>query len=255
VDDRRVTELETAIADAGALLVRLEKYRAGQTPAGEALRREALALGDDARRLHRRGALDDPQVTRLLAETQALGTRLGAAVRAVHESDLYRRAAAAHAAGDQATLARTVPELFAGVEPVPAPPDLHVAVPWRRRNRPLPPTALGAEIARLGAEGVEAEGDDLTPGTDPALAAVTLKAEPPADEPVVLRFARIELPVYLLSEPGDFLVYTPRLRAPFVVLLAPDAGDEQPRVEIDFARWRAELRAALGARGVPVGDP
>src|SRR2546428_788802 len=51
VDEAVVNELEAAIADIGGLLVRVRKYRRGQTGAGATLLDEALALGDRARPL------------------------------------------------------------------------------------------------------------------------------------------------------------------------------------------------------------
>src|SRR5882724_334842 len=73
VDDAVVGELEAAIADVGALLVRLRKYQRGQTGAGTTLLDAALALGDRARRLHRHEALDPAAARALLAEAEALG--------------------------------------------------------------------------------------------------------------------------------------------------------------------------------------
>ena len=67
-----MTELESAIADTGALLVQVQKYRRGTEPEGAALARDAMALGDAARRLHRRDALETAAVTALMAEAHAL---------------------------------------------------------------------------------------------------------------------------------------------------------------------------------------
>jgi hypothetical protein len=49
------TELEGAIADTGLLLIELEKFRVAPASPVAALRAEARALGDRARRLHRTG--------------------------------------------------------------------------------------------------------------------------------------------------------------------------------------------------------
>src|SRR5437870_2399153 len=100
MDEALVGELEAAVADTGALLVRAQKYRRGAGPEGSALAREALALGDAARRLHRRDALDAAAATRLLDEAHALAARLRALIAAVREAPEYRAAVAAHAAGD-----------------------------------------------------------------------------------------------------------------------------------------------------------
>jgi hypothetical protein len=254
MDERLVSELEAAIADSGALLVRLQKYRQARDPESAALVRDALALGDEARRLHRRGALDEAAARRLLAHARGLVAHLGARLAAIRDATAYRAAVAALATGDQATLARRLPEIFVGVEATAEPPDLFVPVPWRHRGRPRPPAEVAAEVARLAEDGLPAEGDDLAPGTDPALPAVVLHDTPPADEPVLFRLApaALPLPVYRLAETGEYLVYAPSLRAPLVVRIAARPPDQQERLEFDFAAYRDELAAALTAAGVRV---
>src|SRR3989442_1540965 len=75
VDEAVVNELEAAIADIGALLVRVRKYRRGQTGAGATLLDEALALRDRARRLHRHEALDPAAARAPPSEAEALAPR------------------------------------------------------------------------------------------------------------------------------------------------------------------------------------
>src|SRR5437667_1727623 len=72
VDEALVGELEAAIADIRALLVRVRKYRRGQTGDGATLLDEALALGDRARRLHRTAALDRAAARGLRTEDAAI---------------------------------------------------------------------------------------------------------------------------------------------------------------------------------------
>src|SRR5215470_17474999 len=117
MDETLVGELESAIADVGALLVRAQKYRRGAGPEGEALAREALAVGDAARRMHRREALDEAAVRALLGEAHRVGDALRALVDAVRADARYTRAVAAHRAGAAAVLAPLLPEIFAGLEP------------------------------------------------------------------------------------------------------------------------------------------
>jgi hypothetical protein len=254
VDEQVVTRLETTIADTGALLVRLRKYRDGNGPETETLFRSAMRLGDEARRLHHREALDGAAAERLLADAQALVGELQRFLTRIHHGPAYRAAVAAHAAGDQAALAEALPAVFAGLEPVAAPPDLYAAVAWRRRGRPRPALEVAAEIARLEADGLVPEGDDLTPGTDPELPAVGLQDTPPADEAVVLRLAAgtIPLRVYRLAEIGDYLVYGRRVRVPLAVRLAAGPGEAQERLELDFAAYRAALASTLTAAGIAV---
>ena len=257
MDEALVTELESAIADAGALLVRAQKYKRAAGPEGVALAREALSLGDAARRLHRQGTLDAAAASRLLAEARALATRLGALIVAVHADAGYRAAVAAHAAGDHGALARLLPLIFAGLETARA-PELFTPVAWLRRGRLRPVEDLVAEAVTVRSEGLSAEGDDLSPGADPELPAVVLSDYPPPDEPVLLRFPPGTVPpsLHRLVASGEILVHVPRLRAPVEVLLAGRlALDEQLRVEISPAEWeqhRETLAAALGAAGIPV---
>src|SRR5439155_1551428 len=109
VDEGLVTELESAIADTGALVVCAQKYRRGTGPEGAALLGAALALGDEARRLHRRDALDAAGAARLLAEARALAERPRALLAEVRAGADYRAAVAGHRAGGRARLARLRP--------------------------------------------------------------------------------------------------------------------------------------------------
>jgi len=257
MDDARVSELESAVADLGALLVRAEKYRRAAGPDGARLRQDALALGDAARRLHRRNGLDAATLTTLLDEAHALADRLRALVAAVRGSAAYRDALAAHAAGDGATLARVLPEIFADLEPASHRGPLFAPLAWLRRGRLRPVGELTADVVDLVREGLPAEGDDLSRGADPELPAVVLGATAP-DEPVVLRLAAEDVrgPLHQLAGSDECLVHVPRLRVPLTVAIAAEfVPDEQLRVELapeDYARHRDALVAALAAAGVAV---
>ena len=253
-----VSELEAAIADTGALLVRAQKYRRGAGAEGTALASEALALGDRARRLHRHGTLERQSATLLLQEAGTLLERARAFLGSIHAAPDYRDAVRAHAAGDQATLARIVPALFAGLEAASPPAALFHPVAWLRRGRLRPVAEVTADVLRAASDGLEAEGDDLSPGADAALPAVVLSAERPAQEAVVLRIDPPEtLPLYRLEESDEYLVYTACLRVTPVVVLAPSLPtNEQLRVDLtpgDYERHRRELAAALTAAGVALG--
>jgi hypothetical protein len=258
VDEALVGELEAAIADTGALLVRAQKYRRGAAAEGGALVRRALALGDAARRLHRQDALDEAAARGLLAEAGALAERLRTLIAAVRAALAYREAVAAHAAGDHATLARLLPGIFAGLEAAPAPIDLFTPVASLRRGRLRPVAELVAEVLEARTHGLVAEGDDLSPGADAELPAVTLRPDPPAGEPALLRVpaAALPPPVLRLTESGDHLVHVPRLRVAGSVRLAVRLEpEEQPRIEIgaaEYARHRDALARALASAGIPV---
>ena len=253
-----MTELESAVADAGALVVRAQKYRRGAGPEGAALLAAALALGDEARRLHRRDALDARAAAHLLAEARALGARLRALLAEVRAGRDYRAAVGAHRAGEGTVLVRLLPAIFAGLEPAPAPGDLFTALAWLRRGRLRPAEDLAAEVLAARTEGLAGEGDDLSPGADAELPAVTLRSDAPPDEPLVLRLPAAALPSPLLRlvESGEYLVHAARLPAPFTLRLAARlATDEDLRVALaptDYARWRDGVARALAAAGVPV---
>ena len=255
MDEHLLSDLEAAIADAGALLVRAQKYRRGAGPEGAILLRDVMAVGDAARRLHRREALDASTAAGLVADARGLVARIRELVGTVHADPPYRAAVAAHAAGDQLSLARALPEIFHGLVPVTAPHELFHPVPWRHRGRPRPAVDLAADVRKVLAEGVVAAGDDLSPGVDPALPAVVLQGERPCDEPVVLCLtgSALPAPLYRLQDTGEFLVYVPRLWVPTTVELAPrlDPGLLE-EAAVDYPRYRDDLRAALTAAGTPL---
>ena len=247
--------LEAAVADMGALLVQIDKYRRGAGPEATALRRAVLALGDEARRLHRRDRLDPSAAARLLAEGERLLQRLRDQLAAIREAPEYRAALVARTRGDPRALADALVAIFAGLEVVPWPPDLYHAIAWLRRGRPRAASDVAAEVSGARSEGLAADGDDLARGVDPALPAVALTAEPPPGEPIVLRLpaGAAPAPVCRLADTGDYLVHVGRLRGPFTVLLRatldPDTLEETP---VDYPSYRAEILAALSALGIPV---
>jgi len=257
-DEAAVTALEAAVADAGALLLRVERYRAGAGPAAVALRREALLLGDEARSLHRRGGLDGEAARRLLARARELAGRIEAALDAVHAAPEYAAAAAAVATGDRDQALRLLPEVFAGLAPVPTPAALYQALAWRRRGRPRSVPDLVAEVLRARDDGLAPEGDDLSRGADTLLPAVVLLDVPPDDEPAVLRVdgAGIGPRILRLDDTGEYLVHVPALRALAGVRVADELpADELEASPADYGRFRAELVAALERAGVPVTTP
>ncbi len=253
MDDGAADALEQAVAEAGGLLVELEKFRAGSRGDLATLRADALALGDRARRLHREHLLADATGP-LLQEGSLLVERFRTRLRELRDSPAFRAATAAHGAGDHATLAALLPDLFEGLELVPAPPPLFHAIPWLRRNRPRPPADVAGEIARLRHDGIEAESDALARGMATGLPAVPLLDQRPAGDPVSLRFAPDALPpaVFRLVDSGDHLVHVRLLTAPFEVLVAESLDpDEVGEISFDQVRYRDDLLRALRHAGVP----
>ncbi|HZO07885.1 MAG TPA: hypothetical protein VFC77_00795 [Myxococcota bacterium] len=256
-DEAAVTALEASIADAGALLVRFERYRGGGGPAAR-LRRDALLLGDEARALHRRGGLDGDAARTLLARARELGARIEAALAAVRAAPEYAAAVQAIAAADREQALRLLPEVFAGLVKVPTPAALYQALAWRRRGRPRAVPDLVAEVIRARDEGLAPEGDDLSRGADGMLPAVVLLDTPPDDEPAVLRVdgARIGARILRLDDTDEYLVHVPALRALAGVRVADELPeDELEASPVDYGRFRADLIAALERAGVPVTTP
>jgi hypothetical protein len=257
-DEAAVTALEAAMADTGALLVRTERYRAGAEAARGTLAHEALRLGDEARALHRHGSLDGEAALTLLGRARALGARIEAVLADVQAAPEYTAALAAVAAGDHAVALRLLPQVFAGLETVATPPTLYHALAWRRRGRARTVADLVAEVLRARDRGLMPEGDDLSRGADARLPAVMLLDVPPDDEPAALTIdgARVGPRVLRLADTGEYLVHVPSLRALGGVHVA-DAlpPDELEAGAEDYARFRAELIAALGRAGVRVTTP
>jgi hypothetical protein len=251
-NDDSVLTLETEVADLGVLLLDLARYRSDLAPTFDELRQAALRLGDRARRAHHTGHLDTDTAPALLLEASDLGARLRAALATVRSCAPYREAVAAHARGDFTALARLLPTLFVAIEPITDPPTLYWAVPWRRRNRPLPPTDIARDLAEIATTGLPTDGDLFTPGADPALPAVSLLSSPPPGEPIVLELDADTLPRPLcrVVDSGDVLAPCVRLRVPFVALLrATLEADEIEATPVDYPAFRQQLAAALtGAR-------
>jgi hypothetical protein len=254
--DAAVTALEAAISDVGALLLRLQKFRAGAAAHAELLAATSL-LGDRARMYHRRDTLDAANARALARDAEDLRERASQALTRIFASEAYRTAAAAHAAGDAPTLARILPALFAGLEHVAEAPTVYASVPWLRRNRPRPADDVAASVARVRDDGLPGDGDPAAPGVDPELPAVSLLADAPAGDPIVLRIAGSSLPplVFRLVDADEYLVHIASLRTPFdVVLPATLDPDELGEISLDHPAYRAALRVALAATGIAAVD-
>jgi hypothetical protein len=255
MDDTGVGTLEAAIADAGTLLVQLEKYRRGVGPEGAALSRAVVALGDRARRGHRQDRLDAAVTGEFVADAERLIAELHELLAGIRGGTDYRAARAAHAAADHTALLRLLPAIFSGLDVVPAPPVLFHPVPWLRRGRPRPPAELADAVQRMHAEGVPGEGDDRAPGVDVDLPAVTLTLELPAGEPLALQIsgATLDRPVLRHADTGDHLVHVTRLQTPFSVVLRSSLDDDGDAAE-DYPAFRLELARVLADRGLRVED-
>jgi hypothetical protein len=252
MDPDTPTRLEVCIADAGALLVQLGRYRARDGAAVAALRPAAMALGDRARRAHHDGTLA-AVAEALLADAEGLVARLREALTAIRSGPEHAAARAAVRMGDRAAIAAAIEKLFADVEVVAHPPTLQQAVPWFRRSRALPPDAVAATIAGIATEGFALDGDDLAPGRDPDLpAAVLLPVVPPGD-PVALRVEAVHLPAPLvrLADGDEHLIHGPPLVVPITIVVRERLDDDElETTPVDYPRWRDALVTALAGRGL-----
>lgn len=253
MDSDDATRLEETIADAGTLLVQMEKFRARHGPEASALRAATLSIGDRARRAHRHGRLDDALAASLLADAEAARRALREWLANLRAGPVHRSAVGALARGDRAALGSALVDLFDGAAIEPVPPRLYRAAPWQRRGRPRPAAEVADDLAALGRTGLVGETDPLVPGVEPDLPAVVLQRSPPVGEPLHLVFHAAALPAWVLTfaATDDVLVPGARLACAFTVALpAPD--DELDAWVLDPERYRAELRAALAARSVAV---
>jgi len=86
--------------------------------------------------------------------------------------------------------------------------------------------------------------------------AVKSLALPKDMDNVILRFGAgtVGEPVYRVGDTGEFLVYVPRLRAPFTVVLRRTLEAEDDEGAADFPAWRAALAGALTTAGIGIED-
>ncbi len=252
MDPDTPTRLEVCIADAGALLVQLGRYRARDGAAVAGLRPAALALGDRARRAHHDGTLA-AVADALLADAEGLVAGLREALRAIRSGPEHAAARAAVRLGDRAAIAAAIERLFADVEVVARPPALQQSVPWFRRSRALPPDAVAAAIADIASDGFTPDGDDLAPGRDPELPATVLLPAARVGDPVALRVEAVHLPAPLirLADGDEHLVHGPPLVVPVTIVVRERLDeDELETTPVDYPRWRDAVLAALAGRGL-----
>jgi len=254
VDDDVVSALEVSIADLGALLVQVDKFRAGRGDDARALRAVCLAIGDRARRAHRHGSLDEGLARELHADTTTARASLEQWLAAVRASAPYRAATAALADGDDGALRTSLAALYDGVTVAPAPDALFHPVMWQKRGRPRPAGEIAHEIARLRAEGLPGDGDADATAVDPGLPGVVFHRAPPPGAPVYLAVRGDARPAWVLdlTTTGDVVVPGARVRLPFAVALADPDADDLDAWALDPTDFHRDLTAALRAAGVPL---
>jgi len=255
--DQAFADLLSAVIERHAVASRLQGT--------EALAEDALAaamrVGDGVRRARRGGPSDRPNDDDC-AQLARLASRLDDATDAVLRDApaiALRRAAAA---GDGAAAAEMALGLFLGLErPVRLPERVYVGLRARRRARTgetlVHPEALADEIVRSSAAGLGPESGVTAAAEEPLLPepiALSPTFETAASEIALVRgTAGIGDALLEDSASGDLVLFVACLPGPFSVALARDADDEWWAAStVSYADYRAQLAAALRARGVDV---
>jgi hypothetical protein len=248
-------ELERCVSEVGVLAAEAECYRTFQEGDGPTLLKEMLSLTGEARDLGRQDDRDAAAVRRMTDQFATLAARHQSLLHAVRTGREYHDAVAAYRSEDAEALRRSIPAVFADVEPAP-----HVGTYYYypvsvsgRRGRVADPAALASRLAALSSEGSPAAEPGEAPGTDAAFRAVVLQeCWDDLDTPVALRISatRLTVPAFRFAPTEQILVYASHLTAPATVALARSADPTRwPDPRIDHARFLDALGRALDARG------
>jgi hypothetical protein len=251
--------LEAAVAELGALYTVARTFTVLATRAEGELLPRVTDLGSRMRAAVRRGQLGPSDIDAASAEVLDVRAEWRAALAAVRASPPYQRALAAFAADRQEELATLIPQIFVGLRPAQVGGDLYFpASVSTGRRRPGHSPFLGAaecaeHVLALLAGGLvpESGGPDWWDQDLPFLAC----ADTPAafDTPLCMRLRRTPgaPAVFATQDEPTLRVYTPRLQAPMVPVLAAEATDEWWNAYAgSYTAFREGLRSALAARGV-----
>lgn len=254
MDDDVVSALEEAIADLGALLVQMDKFRAARAGDARGLRAVCLAIGDRARRAHRHGQLGASLAREISADAGAARVALAAWLATVRGSTSYQHAVAALGGADDRSLQDALLEIYDGVTVVEPPTALFHPVTWQRRGRPRPANEVAQDLARLRTEGLLGDGDPGAPGVDPSLPGVVLFPGPPPGAPIYLTLRGPARPpwVLALAATGDLVIPGARAILPFAVALADPEDADLDAWNLDPVAHRRGLELALRAAGLPL---
>ena len=219
------------------------------------------AIARHLRGLHRTGRLDADAVNTVARDIATLRTEWRAALDAVRAAPPYQAALAAVQDDRQQALAHLLPPVLFGIRPVAPPCSLYFPIALAGgRRRPgespfPPPEEVATRIARRCDEGLVPD----TTGTEwweRELVPLGCAASPQAfDTPVTLRLDAAHCPatVFVVQASKELQVFTPRLRVPVSVVLAPEVDDEWWEAQpVAYATYRTVLGNALRTRGVAV---
>ena len=253
--------LEAALTELSTLYTAARTFAALRNRAETVLLRQLLDLGSKLRHRLRTAQLSQADVDRAAQEILSLRAAWGAELEAVRASPVYRAAQAALAADRQEDLARLLPQVLAAIDVVQPPSTLFLPVsPSSGQRRPGASPFLSARqcaehIAEMLATGllVEETGSEWWERDWPCI--VCADNPEALDTPIALRLERPDCraTVFAMNDEPTFRIFTRRLRAPMVVVLASEASDEWWQAYEDSYRvFHDALERELATRGVRV---
>ena len=250
--------LEAAQAELGTLYTVARSFTPLHARAEGELLPHLAELGSRLRGLLRQARMTDDQVDLAAREIVSIRTTWQAELERVRASTTYQRTLAAFAADRQEELATLIPQIFAGMRLVCPAPSLYLPVsPSGGRRRPgtspfLSTAECAGRILRSVAEGYAAEGGG-TEWWEHELPSISCADSVAAlDTPIALWLAAsdVRVAVFTASDDPGLRIFTPRLRAPFSIVLALEATDEWWEAYQDsYHEFRDALRHELAARG------
>lgn len=259
VHAERLVALEAAFAELGDLYTAARSFTRLQAQAENDLLPRLASLAARLRALHRRGRISQTDIDAASREILDVRTRWQDALQAVRDCASYRAAIVACRGDDQGELERLIPEIFAGVRPVPAPRQLYFALSAATRRRGpgsspfLDPAACADKIALALRDGLVPHSGDNRWWDDDLPWLPCTDAPGALDTPFSLELAGTELRKTLFASDDDlgYRVYTPRLTGAFVACIASEIDDEWWQAyERPYAEFRDQLCACLGARSI-----
>jgi len=253
--------LEAALGELGTLYTVARSFAALQARAEAELLPRTTALSRKLRTLLRTAQLTADEIDAAAQEILALRAQWLRELGQLRASAVYQKALAAMAHDEQTTLARLLPLIFAGLSLATPAPDLFFPVSAsssRRRPGSSPFVSApdcASTIRRALDEGLvpDAAGAEWWERELPSLGCTATPAA--LDTPVSLRLAAadVAVAVFRVADDPSYRVFTPRLRAPFAVVLAIEATDEWWNAYADsYHVFRNALQQELAARGLTV---
>jgi hypothetical protein len=261
VSAEQLIALEAALTELSTLYAAARIFAVLRGRAETVLLPQLLDLGSKLRRRLRAAQLSQEDVDRAAQEILSLRAAWRAELEAVRASPVYQAAQAALAADRQEDLARLLPQILAAIDVVQPASTLFFPVsPSSGQRRPGASPFLSARqcaehIGEMLAAGLLAEetGSEWWERDWPCI----LCADDPEvlDTPIALRLERPDCgaTVFAMNDEPTFRIFTRRLRAPMLVVLASQATDEWWQAyEDSYQAFRGALEQELAARGVRV---